>query len=512
MPLTLIRRGVGYADLARQARKARSDDAVVRANAQVHLVERMGRLRGLPQKIGQIISMSGSDDQADAFAPLTDSAEPLPFATIAPILEQAWNRPIDRVVRTIDEHGLAASLGQVHRAELLDDRVVAIKVRYPDIREAVMADLKMLGWLSRPVGDLRRGFDLADYRREILRDIEAELDYRVEADHQRRFASQAGRMEGWVIPGVIDELSGENVLVTEWIDGERIEAAATWDQAERDRLALNLVRGFFRTLFGNGFIHADPHPGNYRFVQTPCGPRIVLFDYGSMAVVTREHRVAILKLIQITTDKIGDPYSLLTALGFNEKFLEPIRGKLAALCNTLFDPFRCPGKYDLARWNRRQRMDDILGDDRWNFRLSGPAQLIFVMRAFKGLTFYLERLGADVAWSIALRPWLEEHQAALAAIDVSAPAGAAGTFENFAKHLRIQVTENGQQKVALRFLGTVVDNLDEIMDDELTRRIAEQGIDLAAIVRDVRHSGYAPRELFRLEESDASKGVRVWLE
>ena len=87
-------------------------------------------------------------------------------------MEKAWGAPLDSVVQTIDRNGLAASLGQVHRAVLRDGREVAVKVRYPGIRKAVMNDLKVLGWLSAPVGDLRRGFDLNDYRAEIVRNLD----------------------------------------------------------------------------------------------------------------------------------------------------------------------------------------------------------------------------------------------------------------------------------------------------------------------------------------------------
>ncbi|MCH9003499.1 MAG: hypothetical protein IIC02_13085 [Planctomycetes bacterium] len=50
------------------------------------------------------------------------------------------------------------------------------------------------------------------------------------------------------------------------------------------------------------------------------------------------------------------------------------------------------------------------------------------------------------------------------------------------------------------------------MDDELMSRITAQGIDIDAIVRDVRRSAYQPRTLFTLEETQSTKGLRVWLE
>ena len=135
---------------ARQAKHGTNE--TIRENARIHLAQRMGKLRGLPQKIGQILSMSEETEGASAFQPLTDNAQPLPFTEIEPVLEKAWGAPLDSVVQTIDRNGLAASLGQVHRAVLRDGREVAVKVRYAGIAQAVMNDLKVLGWLSAPVG------------------------------------------------------------------------------------------------------------------------------------------------------------------------------------------------------------------------------------------------------------------------------------------------------------------------------------------------------------------------
>jgi len=513
MPGSSITRGLDYARLGLAARRLRkaTDDAV-RDHARRHLAERMGRLRGLPQKIGQILSMSDDDAKAVAFAELRDAAEPLPFEEIEPILSESWGCPITDVVRDIHPIGLAASLGQVHRSTLHDGRIVAVKVQYPDIRRAVSNDLKMLGWIAAPAGNLRRGFDLTAYRAEVLRDLEAELDYPGEAARQIRFGQLLSETPGWMVPEVVAELSNDRVLTTQWIDGVTIDAAATWPAAEREQLATRMIRGFFHLLFGEGMLHADPHPGNYRFVNTSTGPAVALLDFGSVVEVPLNHRIALLKLIDIAMQRRGDPHGPLLALGFNAQLLAPIRSKLAALCSVLLEPFTMPGKYDLDTWRRSERIDDILGGDRWNFRLAGPAHLLLVMRAFRGLTYYLERLGEDVSWSMAIRPHLAEHRAALDAFRAEAVSGRDGSFKRLARHLKIRVEENGMQKVALTFQGSAVDDLDELMDEGLKARIQAQGIDLAAISRRVRASAYVPQELFALPGAPGQRMVRVWLE
>ena len=512
IPTGVIGRSVRYVGLAQDLRRARkSDDETVRSNARHHLSERMGKLKGLPQKIGQIMSMGGDD--GDPLERLHDQAAPLPFDVIEPMLVEAWGAAIDTVVTAIDPVGRAASLGQVHLATLHDGSEVAVKVAYPGIREAVASDLKMLGWLSSPVGDLRRGFNLADYRAEIVRDIEEELDYRIERSHQQRYAALAPTVEGLVVPACHPALSTDRVLVSAWEDGETIDAVGAWPARAREELARRLLKQFLAAVFIRGSFHADPHPGNYRFRLDPnLGPAVVLYDYGSVAALTELDRAILLRLIGDTAARCGDPTGWLIELGFNPDLLGPIRAKLPAVCSVLFEPFMHDFKYDLANWRRTERIDDILGADRWNFRMAGPSKLLLLMRAFSGLVYYLERLTEPVSWGLAIKPVQAAYAATTARLTPPTTTGPEGRFESMARHLRIEVCRNGRQSASITMPAAAIDDLDDIIDKDVLRRIDERGIDLADIVREVRSNGYAPAEVFTLTDEATAHQVRVWIE
>ena len=513
MHSTLIARAAGYADMALAGRRWRkSTDEAVSDNARAHVAARMGRLRGLPQKIGQILSMSADADQASEFGALTDQAESLDFDEIAPALQAAWGRDIHEVVQSIEATAHAASLGQVHRAVLRDGRAVAVKVQYPRMRDAVMNDLKFLGWLSAPVGDLRRGFDLSGYRAEILRDLEDELDYRVESEHQMRFDRLAADVPGWIVPRVMEEWSNETVLTTEWLEGRRIEEAAGWSRAIRQELATLLIRGFLWQLFEFGRVHADPHSGNYRFIQGRSQPQVLLYDFGSVAEISPHHAIALLKLIEIGTLRHGDPYKPLAALGFKESLLRPIRDKLAPICSILLEPFTSDGPFDLSRWKRSERMEDVLGEHRWSFRMSGPPWFIFVMRAFAGLVYYLEKLDAPLSWSKEIAPYLARRRVEIDAFDAESDEIEVGTFQGMARHLRIRVIEKGEATLSLTFPGSAIDHLDELIDTGLRERIGGQGYDLTGLVKRARQFAYMPQDLCSFTNEEADRQVRVWLE
>lgn len=514
MKKTLLQRAPGYAGLANDLRKvARSKDETVKDNARRHLAQRMGKLHGLPQKIGQIMSMSSDETSAEMFAGLTDGAEPLAFDTVTSILESAWGGRVDTVVSEIDPSGQAASLGQVHQAKLHSGQRVAIKVAYPGIREAVMNDLKMLGWLSAPVGDLRKGFDLGSYRREVVRDLNEELDYPKELANQVRYRTLAASLKTVIVPEPIEQWSRSNVLVSTWEDGETIDEATRWLPNDREELARRILRHFLTMLFDHGVVHGDPHPGNYRFrLDRDAGPQIVLYDYGSVLTLSDADRLALLRLIADTASQRGDPSLWLTALGFDARLLDPIRAKLPAVCSVLFEPFAHPSKFDISDWKRTERLDDILADDRWNFRMAGPAKLILLMRAFRGLLYYLERLKAPISWERVLSPILSRHRVAIDGLATPATSGPSAPFSTMAKYLRIEVRRNGQRKVWLTMPGACVEDLSGIMDEDVIAKVTEQGVDLDAIVRDARRSGYAPMELFTLDDPEQDKTVRVWMD
>ena len=514
MKNNVIQRATGYAGLAVDLRKAkRSTDDTVRANARSHLSERMGKLRGLPQKIGQIMSMSDDELTGNPFSNLTDGATPLPLTEIVPVLEAAWGTPIDTILSDLTPDAAAASLGQVHRARLLDGREVAVKVAYPGIRKAVESDLKMLGWLSAPVGDLRRGFDLGAYRREIVRDLNEELDYRIEFEHQQAFARIATSLTGLIVPEPIESLCCEQVIVSIWEDGDRAEDVCHWPEKHRARLARRMLDHFLTMLFDHGLVHADPHPGNYRFRLDPTnGPEVVLYDYGSVTKLSTQDRLLLLRLLTDTVALQGDPLAVLASLGFNADLLEPIAAKLPAVCRVLFEPFQSPTKFDTKAWHRTERLNDILAADRWNFRMAGPAKLFLLMRAFRGILYYLDRFEAPVSWNRSLAPLIARHGALTKAVAVPAPQVTSTTFAPMAKHLRVEVYRGSCRAVSLTMPIGAIEDLQQVIDEEIIQRIAERGVSLAELVRDSRRSGYAPGELFKLDIPEDNKTIRVWTE
>lgn len=513
MPLATLRRATGYLDLARSVCRLRAcDDEVVQQRVRRHLVERMGKLRGLPQKLGQMLSFTDRDeDVADQYAALRDAGEPLPWSVIEPLLATGWGRPVSEVMAEIDTHGLAASLGQVHRATTRGGVKVAVKVQYPGVRDAVETDLRMLGWLSAPVGNLRRGFDLRRYRDVITRDLDRELDYGVEAEQQRRYRDWAAKEPFLVVPRVLPEWSNERILVTEWEDGDRWETVLEeWALEERRDLASHLVRTFLYGLFMRRQLHADLHPGNLRFRRTSAGSKLVLYDFGCVYEPPRETSLALLRLIRATEQHCEPPLPLFVKLGFREEYLTPLADKLPALCQVLLEPFIADYPFDLAHWKLEERIGDVLGDDRWNFRIAGPAEMILLMRAFHGLLYYLRGLAAPVNWRRLLWPCMHGLAGEMASLAMPMSTRAHRDFRSLAQWLKIRVSESGNTKVELTANAHGIDDLENLLEPSLLSKIRDRQIELENIVRDIRRRGYTPGPVFEMDEGP--KHIAVWLE
>ncbi len=470
--------------------------------------------RGITMKVGQLFA---GTDGSTPFQELVEGIEPLPLKTMIPLLEKELGQKVKTVFRSIEPAIAAASLGQVHLAVLKNGDKVAVKIRYPDIADAVDAELRLVG-LIPGVGPVNRwGFDLDAYKKSLHDNMQRELDYRSEARRQDYFGRTVN-VPGLLIPKVYQHLCSERVLVQSRAEGVLIDQAANWSEQDRRAIGQTLVITLFKSLFVAGEVHGDPHPGNVFYSHDPYGQAVVtLLDYGCTLSITESRRLALLKLIIGCRERNHiKPLDCFAALGFDSKKLVFISASLPALCRILFRPFLLNHAFDPEQWQLGQSVNDLLGDYRWWFRSAGPSDLFLLMRAFQGLIQQLQQLEVRLPWWTLLQqavgPELIEQALAyrLPVVELEPSAKVLG-FNQQASLLCVRVTEGGEQRVAVKMPAEAVLDLEHLIPEDVLERIISSGkIDLEQLQRSLRANGIVPQPLFSFE--DGRKTYQVWLE
>lgn len=270
---------------ATQWRGLRRDggDAAARAAGRA-LVVACTRLGATFIKVGQIASTRADllpRALVDELAQLRDQVPPFSFDEVRRTIEGDLGRPLDELFDGFDpEPVAAASVAQVHRAVWrATGETVAVKVRRPDILEKVRLDraiLLLLGRsLERVVPSLRL-VSLAEAFQTFCDAVEAQIHLSNEAANNRRFRANFATDPDVHFPRLVPEACSDAVLTMEYVDGvheQDLEARGL----DVDRIVAAGMRAVCRMIFSHGFVHADLHQGNLRFL--PPG-RVVFLDLG----------------------------------------------------------------------------------------------------------------------------------------------------------------------------------------------------------------------------------------
>jgi ubiquinone biosynthesis protein len=280
------RHGFGYA-FERRGRRSMSDLADLSMEARGrHLREMADELGPTFVKFGQLLSLRADvipEEIAVELRQLQDSVTAFPFAEVEQVIQRELKADIDRLFSWFDPVPVAAaSIGQVHLAELHTGRSVAVKVQRPNAPRQIDADIALLHQVARIVSSRVERLDFVDtveLVNEFERSIRRELDYRIEARNAETFRRNFANRPSVVIPKVYWTYSSERVLTLERVEGTKLGDLdlASLEQSERRRLAHLLAETWLEMIFRHGNFHADPHPANVFVLDDG---RLGLVDFG----------------------------------------------------------------------------------------------------------------------------------------------------------------------------------------------------------------------------------------
>lgn len=254
-------------------------------------------------KFGQLLSTRSDllpPDYINELSKLQDTAPTIPTKQVKAVILEQFGRPVDELFAYFDDEPLAAaSLGQVHAATLIDGTQVIIKVQRPGIRDIVDNDISNLYVIARFLEgrwDRAKTYGLIDVVDEFAITIREELDYTREGRNTERLKQILSDLEYVRVPTVYWDYTTTKVLTLERINGIKITDIHRLDEAgiDRSKIAEMLSSAFYQQIFIDGYMHADPHPGN--LLVTP-DQKLGIIDAGQVRQLDMSTKSGLIKLL-----------------------------------------------------------------------------------------------------------------------------------------------------------------------------------------------------------------------
>ena len=372
----------------------------------------LGGLKGPLMKAAQLLSTIPDalpPEYARELAQLQANAPAMGWAFVrrrmATELGPDWQAKFQRFEK---EASFAASLGQVHRAVLLDGRDAAVKLQYPDMASALEADLDQL----KVVFGIGQRFDPAirtdEIQAEIRERLREELDYRREARHVALYRHILRDEPNVHVPDTVPELSTDRLLTMGWMAGAPLLDWKGRGQEERDALAINMFRAWYVPFYLYGVIHGDPHLGNYSV--RPDGS-INLMDFGCVRVFPPRFVRGSIELYRaLVTDDLDRAVTAYEDWGFtglSREMITVLNRWAGFLYGPLMDDRPRRLTEGMAEGFGRDMAQNVFGELRRMGGVRPPREFVFMDRAAIGLGSVFIHLRASINWHTLFESLIE---------------------------------------------------------------------------------------------------------
>jgi transcriptional regulator with XRE-family HTH domain len=380
--------------------RARVLSASAHAAIAVRIADTLGEMKGLAMKIGQsagYLDFALPDEARAALTSLCVRSRPMaPSAVTDVFLRELGATPRRLFAEWSPQPFAAASIGQVHRARLRSGELVAVKVQYPRIVDAIDADLRNTLLAEQASALIFRGVEPGVFSTELRERFLEECDYRQEAANQQELRRLWSGRDGICIPRVFEEMTTTRILVTELATGDDFETfAAGASQAQKDRAGDLMYRFAYESIFRHGLFNADPNPGNYLFHEGG----VTFLDFGCVKRFPAEHltrwRAVIRAILERDFSRAAELWIESGYIPDPETFDFAFHHRLSL---HLHQPWLVQGPFTFTREFIERTWRMAWPENRNRFRLTTPKHWVFTYRLNWGLYAVLAKLGARGNW------------------------------------------------------------------------------------------------------------------
>ena len=360
-------------------------------------------------KVGQLFSTRADlfpSEYVEELAKLQDKVPAFGYEKVETIIEQDLGKPIPKLFQSFDPIPLAAaSLGQVHKAQLHSGEAVVVKIQRPALKKLFEIDLSILKGITRYFQnhpEWGRGRDWLGIYDECCRILWEEIDYLNEGRNADTFRRNFRAYEWVKVPRVYWRYTSPRVLTLEYAPGIKISHYEALEAAgiDRKQVARLGAQAYLQQLLNDGFFHADPHPGN--IAVSPEGS-LIFYDFGMMGRIKTGVREQLMKTLFGIAQKDGEQVmTSLIELGALSPVddMGPVRRSIQFMLDNFMDkPFENQSVSAIT---------DDLYEISYNQPFRFPATFTFVMRAFSTLEGVGKGLDPDFNFMEVAKPFALE--------------------------------------------------------------------------------------------------------
>ena len=297
------------------AQKPNVQNTLLNTNNAQTLTKHLAQMRGAAMKIGQMLSMDAGEILPPAWEPilalLREQANSMPKHQLLSMLNLHWGSDwADKFEYFSFEPIAAASIGQVHKAQLKTGEHLAVKVQYPGVSTSIDSDIDNVARLLKLARLIPKSIDIDTILIQAKAQLKQEADYRIELAYLEKYQSLLQHDERYIVPSAYKALSNEFILCMEFVEGSPIAQLDEAPSELKNTITEHLMELVFNELFTFKFTQSDPNFANFLYQQDT--QKLVLLDFGACTTISDKASKAYKQMAAAM--QAGDGEAMLAAL------------------------------------------------------------------------------------------------------------------------------------------------------------------------------------------------------